>query len=371
MKASSYSNLAPFGEHLILGLSGVKLTEEEKRLLGEVRPAGILLLSRNFCHGSPYEVWLERLKELLDEIRQYTERDKLLISIDHEGGSIVRAPLPITRSPLASCFRERAHDVGLAHARELASIGVNVSWAPVADIHSNPLNPIIGNRAFATTPTEAARLSEAYLIGLREGGVLGCAKHFPGHGDTAHDSHLELPVLTQTMAELRERELIPFERLIATGVPLIMTAHVYFPAILGDSDPTDEKSGLAATFSHELLTELLRNELRFRGVTVADDLDMRAVADQFASDAGIEKALVAGCDMFIIARYISPSLERTYKVAESFARAIESSSIAAKRREEALGRINSLFELMQMHPVQPLPQQTFRDHHQLALECSL
>ncbi len=243
-----------FGNHLIVGVSGTALTDEDKRILSKLKPVGVCFFAKNFRDGEPYESWLQIFKKLSQEIREYTEREAMFISIDHEGGRVIRPPLPITRFPYSYVCRKRARQVAKAMATELKSLGINVSWAPVADIFSNPNNPIIGPRSFDTTPEAAAEYAREYFLGLRESGIIACAKHFPGHGDTNTDSHLALPVLNLTKEAIQKRELIPFKTLIAEKIPLIMTAHILFPEIGGDKP---------ATFSQPILRQILKKRTWF------------------------------------------------------------------------------------------------------------
>ncbi|MFN7503160.1 MAG: glycoside hydrolase family 3 N-terminal domain-containing protein, partial [Dolichospermum sp.] len=190
---SIFQSSPSFGNHLILGISGTTLNDDDKRVLNELKPIGVIFFGKNFLDGVPYAIWLEKFKNLIDEIRQYTERDLMFTTLDHEGGRVVRTPLPITRFPHAYLLQSHAFEVAKATARELKSLGINLSWSPVADIFSNPQNLVIGPRAFGITPEKTSQCVREYYQGLREEGILGCAKHFPGHGDTSTDSHLELP----------------------------------------------------------------------------------------------------------------------------------------------------------------------------------
>ncbi|MHC5723421.1 MAG: glycoside hydrolase family 3 N-terminal domain-containing protein, partial [Nostoc sp.] len=174
--------LKHFGHHLILGISGTTLSDDDKLALNELRPIGVIFFAKNFLDGTPYQVWLESFKDLNSQIREYTERDSMFITLDHEGGRVIRTPLPITRFPHALLLRSHAYEVAKATAVELKSLGINLSWAPVADIFSHPHNPVIGTRAFGNTPETAAKGARDYYLGLQESGILGCAKHFPGHG---------------------------------------------------------------------------------------------------------------------------------------------------------------------------------------------
>jgi beta-N-acetylhexosaminidase len=283
------------GKHLILGIQGVNLTENERKLLTDLSPAGIIFFDRNFHFNLGYSAWFEKLVRLQEEIYSLTDRKKILFTIDHEGGRVVRLPAPITKFPYAIQAKQHSQEFGKCSGLELASLGFNLSYAPVADIHSCPENPIIGNRAFGTTYREVSEYSSAYLKGLNLSNIIGCAKHFPGHGDTKVDSHLALPTLPFTLNELRERELIPFIDLINAGCPTIMTGHLLFPE-LDKLNPV--------TFSHKFLNDILRNEIGFKGVVISDDLEMSAVSERIIDNKrnSVSEMLIAGNDMFIISR---------------------------------------------------------------------
>ncbi|BAB73530.1 beta-N-acetylhexosaminidase [Anabaena sp. FACHB-709] len=353
--------LERFGNHLIMGISGTSLSDEDKRALGELKPIGVIFFAKNFLDGVPYAVWLETFQELHSQIQEYAERDSMFFTLDHEGGRVVRTPLPITRFPQALLLRSQAREVAKATAIELKSLGINLSWSPVADIYSHPQNPIIGSRAFGNTPDTAAAGAREYYLGLTEAGIVGCAKHFPGHGDTSKDSHVELPILNLTPEELQNRELIPFKALIEEGIPLIMTAHILFPKI----DPD-----LPATLSRPILKTILRKELGFQGVVVSDDLDMKAVSDMFMQSGTVARAFNAGCDLFIVSRNIhASSIERTYKIAEDFTDCLTDGSLAESVVESAKERIERLLAVTPEYSVQALDKDTLVRHAELAIAC--
>ncbi|MBW4610812.1 MAG: beta-N-acetylhexosaminidase [Hassallia sp. WJT32-NPBG1] len=356
------SQLERFGHHLILGISGTTLSDDDKRALSELKPIGVIFFAKNFRQGTHYQVWLETFKDLIDQVRQYAERDLMFLTLDHEGGSVIRTPLPITRFPHAFMLGSLAIEVAKATALELKSLGINVSWSPVADIFSNPQNPVIGPRAFDTTPEGAAQAARDYYRGLKESGIKGCAKHFPGHGDTSQDSHIELPRLNLTVEDLRSRELIPFQALIEEQIPMIMTAHILFPQI--DAD-------VPATLSKLILNDILRKELGFKGVIVSDDLDMKAVSDMFMKSGTVAKAFNAGCDLFIVSRNInSSSLERTYAIASDFADSLSNGSLDESVVTAAKARIDKLLEVTPQYIVHSLDKNTLLKHAGLAIACS-
>jgi beta-N-acetylhexosaminidase len=222
-----------------------------------------------------------------------------LIAIDQEGGVVQRVRAPATRWP-AMRAHERltapddaamAEQVGRAVGDELRALGFDIDFAPVLDVDTNPANPIIGDRAFGSDAEAVARRALGFARGLDAAGVLACGKHFPGHGDTATDSHLELPRIDHDWDRLDRVELLPFRRAAEAGLPMIMTAHVVFAAL----DP-----GRPATLSPPVVTGLLRGTLGYRGVIVSDDLDMRAIAGHMGVEVAAVAAVRAGCDVLLL-----------------------------------------------------------------------
>lgn len=347
-----------YGRHFIVGLSGITLDDYDKAILGKLKPAGVLLLKRNFDHTRKYEEWLELLKRLLNDVRNYAERDQIIVSLDHEGGRVHRLPAPITRFPAAELYASRSGEVAKAMAIELKSLGVNLSWSPLADIHSNPLNPIIGDRAFGKNPDQVCENACAFLNSLQENGVLGCAKHYPGHGDTSTDSHLELPTLNLSLEQLRSRELIPFAALVKCNVPMVMTAHILFPQI---------DAHHPATLSSKILDQILRSELGYKGIIISDDLDMKAVSDGFKHEENLGKAINAGCDMFIVARNPDPASDRPLVLTNYLYRCLKNRQVSEARLHQSYLRIAELFsQRLQKHDVQKLDGDIFEAHRELA-----
>jgi beta-N-acetylhexosaminidase len=213
--------------------------------------------------------------------------------------------------------KSRARELGREIGAELKGWGFDINFAPVLDVNTNPDNPVIGDRAFADEPEAVALRALAFAEGLAEAGIVGCGKHFPGHGDTSTDSHLTLPRLDHEMSRLESVELLPFRRAIAAGFPMLMTAHVVFAA-LDESVP--------ATLSPKVVTGLLREKLGFQGVIVSDDMDMKAIADNFGVGDAALMALVAGCDVLLLCR------DRDHQEAAREALISESEKSAAFRR---------------------------------------
>src|SRR5690606_16726664 len=193
---------------------------------------------------------------------------------DQEGGRVTRMPKDATNvagaMAIAATGRpENAYAAGRITARELRSLGINFNLAPVMDINNNPLNPVINVRSYGDTAEAVSEYGIAMMRGLVDGGVLSSLKHFPGHGDTNVDSHIGLPTINKTLEELEQLELIPFRAAIAQGAPAIMSSHILFPQI--------EPSGMPATMSRIIITELLKETLQFKGLVVSDCLEMDAI----------------------------------------------------------------------------------------------
>lgn len=345
------------GHHFIVGLSGPALSDLDKKILDDISPAGVLLLKRNFLQEAPYHDWLEVLERLLKGIKEYAGREKLIISIDHEGGRVHRTPPPITQFPDAIQCTNHAYDVAKAMAVELRSIGINLSWSPVCDIHSNPQNPVIGKRAFGHDTKTVSDACSQFARGLLENGVIACAKHFPGHGDTSVDSHKELPVLHATLDELEKRELVPFKRLINEGIPLVMTSHILFPKIDGENP---------ATLSSTILQKILRDSLGFGGIIVTDDLDMNAVSLNRAPSSLVTDAFRAGCELFIVARHPDGSSDKPLTMAHALSEAANKDKTLGEKfllaQEKILLFLN---QSAGSYSITELPKQTFENHRKL------
>jgi beta-N-acetylhexosaminidase len=306
------------------------------------RCGGVVLFSRNLIEREPSdggapELDVEAFEEMVRRLREAVAANEapLLVAVDQEGGRVQRLRRPGTRWP-AMLSLDRAGDrgpalaaaVGKALGDELAALDIDVNFAPVLDVHTNPDNPIIGDRAFSSQPERAAELALAFAGGLAEAGIIGCGKHFPGHGDTATDSHLELPRLEADRERLESVELVPFAR-AAASLPMIMTAHVIFAAI----DPT-----VPATLSPRAIDGVLRRELGYRGVVVSDDLDMKAIADHFGAGEAAERSILAGCDVLLLCRDPDHQIE----VYERLIRAGEARSELRERIRAAAGRVEKL-----------------------------
>ena len=270
------------------------------------------------------------LQETLRDL-QSISRYPLLVAADLERGAGQQihglGVFPHARafSELAGDQLDAVQEAAYLTARQALAVGVQVILGPVADVNSNPHNPIIATRAFANTPEGAAKLVTAYIEGAKKGGAICVPKHFPGHGDTQQDSHATLPVVRKTYDELQQCELPPFEAAITAGVPMIMTAHVAYPML----DP----SGEPATVSTKILNHLLRKDLKFDGAICSDSLLMAGVRDRYTTEGDCAiAALSAGVDLLL--DLVEPDL-----AIKSITRAVESGELAEERVNDAFDRV--------------------------------
>ena len=315
------------GQVLVGGFSGTEIPSDFETLVRDGHVGGAILFSRNLTS-------LDQCRDLVRALRSLPAPTPLVVSVDQEGGKVqrLRAPfpeLPPFRSFGASGRKQAAWAAGELLAKALRAIGFHQDFAPVLDVDSNPDNPIIGDRALGSDPSLVARLGAAFIDGMQENGLAACGKHFPGHGDTDLDSHLALPRLPHERARLDEIELVPFRAAVRAEVAAIMTAHIVFSALDADHP---------ATLSPKVLMPLLRDELGFKGVIVSDDLEMKAIADNYGIDDAAVMAVNAGCDQLLICH--QPSL-----VAAAHRALVDAASqgrIAPARLFEAADRVRAL-----------------------------
>lgn len=279
----------PPGQLLFVGFEGTRVPNELAARIAEGRLGGVVLFARNVESAA-------QLRALVRELHAPAPEDlPLLLAVDQEGGRVQRLRAPWTIWPPMRAVGDRddaelTRAVAAALAQELLDAGIGLDFAPVADVATQPFNPVIGDRSFGATPDRVARHTRAFVGGLQEGGVAACAKHFPGHGDTTCDSHFELPRLSHDLSRLHRVELPPFRAAIEAGVASVMTAHIVFSAL----DPVRP-----ATLSPAVL-RLLREDLGFEGVVFSDDLEMRAVADTLPIRDRVLGALGAGVDALLV-----------------------------------------------------------------------
>lgn len=325
---------------VMAGIAGARLDRDFPRF------GGYLLFAR--------DATLAQVRALTDELRA---RDgHALIAIDQEGGRVARLregvePMPPMMAVGAANDLELARRAGEQTAFDLRRAGCTMDFAPVLDLALDPRNTVIGTRSFGADPRQVAELGAAFGRGLRAGGVLPCYKHFPGHGATAVDSHEALPTIEADEATLRARDLVPFAA-VADEAPAMMSAHVVARAF----DPQ-----YPATLARRIATELLREQLGFRGALVTDCLEMNAVAPRGAGENAVQ-ALAAGADLLVF----SHDLNAANEAVEAIGTAVDRGSLEPWRLEEAYTRVRALREA----GAQPLPLDEFPPHPGLGREVA-
>ncbi|WP_406453169.1 sugar hydrolase [Streptomyces sp. NBC_01622] len=313
---------------LVAGFDGATTVPDTLKGLIDRGLGGVILFTRNVRDAG-------QVRRLTDELRAL--RPDLLVAIDNEGGGIghlVNAGAPDVPGSYAlgvvddPALTARCADALAAH---LATLGITASYAPVADLQHQPRNPIVRTRSFGADPELAARHLRAWITATDVRGIASCAKHFPGHGGTITDSHHGVAIDPRPYGELLV-DLEPFRAAVAAGVPMLMSAHVVFPAL---------DANRPATLSRRILGDLLRLDLGFDGVLVSDALEMKAIADEYGEAAGARIALAAGADQVIVA---VPDLAVTLACRDAVLDALHARMLAEERVWEAAGRVRRLAE---------------------------
>jgi beta-N-acetylhexosaminidase len=329
------------GQCLWIGFEGQSASADVKALLREFGAGGVVLFARNV--EAPEQV-AELVRELQDCARLAGHPQALLIAVDQEGGRVARLRAPWTAWPPARALgrtgsAELARRMGTALAEELRACGIQLDFAPVLDVDTNPDNPVIGDRALADDPDLVGRLGVALIEGLQGGRVAACAKHFPGHGDTALDSHHALPIVDHSRARLDEVELRPFKAALAAGVASVMPGHL----LVREWDPDRP-----ASLSPLIVDGLLRRSLGFDGLVISDDLCMQAVAARWPMEELGVLTLLAGGDVFAVCR----GHDAQVRAIEGVLRAVESERLPWTTLESAARRVRRLKERF-VEPYQP------------------
>ncbi|MBI3174113.1 MAG: glycoside hydrolase family 3 C-terminal domain-containing protein [Chloroflexi bacterium] len=335
-------------------------TPEIIQAFKEYQPAGLTLFR-------PYNVDAPAQLRALTASLQKTALDlglpPLLIATDQEGGQLMAVgdgtPLPGNMALGATGSEELARRAGEVLGRELAAMGVNVNYAPSADVNVNPQNPVVGVRSFGEDPHEVARLSAAMIAGIQSQGVAATVKHFPGHGDTASDSHLGLPTVPHGLDRLQAVEFPPFRAAIDAGVKLVMSAHVGLPAIDGPEAPP-------ATLSENILKGILRRDLGFDGVIVTDAMDMHAIRQGEFLGADSIRAVNAGADLLLV----TADPEDHRRVHTTLSKAAQSGQLNAEELRASVERIAALKAWLSNQPVPDLSVVRCADHLRVADEIA-
>lgn len=318
---------------VIVGITGTSPSAAELELL-QRGVGGVILFARNV--KDPAQV-----AELSKQLKSAAP-GPLLICVDQEGGRVQRmrpphwtgwpsmrrlGQLDEQGGALGLNGTALAERVAKAIARELAACGIDLDFAPVVDVDTNPLNPVIGDRSFSRDPKRVARLGVAFAKGLENSGIASCVKHFPGHGDTSQDSHVTLPRLAHDKRRLWEVELVPFVAAARAALASVMTAHVRFEAF----------DRLPATLSPMSL-ELLRKDVEFKNCCISDDLEMKAISQTWGVPDAAELAIAAGCDAVLVCH----TLREQHDAIDAIARGARAGSLPRERLAEAAARVETL-----------------------------
>ncbi len=316
------------GQRLVIGLAGPAVDTDLRKLIAEIRPAGFVLFARNIVEP-------EQVRELNRELASLVDpRRPALLTVDQEGGRVQRMRDPATVWPAMRAVGRcegLTREVSRALAIELRAMGFNLNFAPVADVDSNPKNPVIGDRSFGRDPAAVAGHVVAFIEAHQAAGMVACAKHFPGHGDTSVDSHLDLPRVEREDPDLRQLELVPFRAAVAAGVGSVMTSHVVYPA-------WDEE--WPATLTPEITRRILREELHYEGVVFSDDMEMKAVCGRYTVSQQVQRGTLASVDVFLCCK--EPELQ--HAMFTELVQAQEEDSGHDRAAIDAVKRVDALRE---------------------------
>src|SRR2546421_4319209 len=318
------------GQVLMVGFWGDTPSQEVIDLISRYHVGNVLLFSRNVREAGQV---LELTASLQAMAKEAGQRYPLFIAIDQENGIVQRLGEAATIFPGNMALgaigsNEIAFKVALATGRELQALGINMNLAPVVDVNNNAANPVIGVRSFGEDAQQVARLGAAMVKGYAAAGILSCLKHFPGHGDTAVDSHLALPLIPYDLERLEALELVPFRGGIEAGAECVMIAHVSFPALT-------EQNMLPATLSPAIVQGLLREKLGFSGVILSDCMEMRAISDTFGTERAAVTALQAGIDLVLVSHIYT----RQRGSIEAILAAVEAHELSPQAIQQAAERV--------------------------------
>lgn len=299
------------GQLMMFGIDGLELNEDTIKLIKEDKIGNIILFTRNI--KTPEQLF--NLTKNLQKLALEELEIPLFISVDQEGGMVTRIFNGATFFPGAMTIsatnnKDNAYQVGKMMGKELSALGINMNLAPILDINNNPFNPVIGVRSYSDDKEIVKDFSWKVIKGLQEEGVFATGKHFPGHGDTNVDSHLGLPVINHEKESLNKNEFYPFKNAIAKGIKAIMSSHINFPNLTNDDLP--------ATLSKKIMTDLLRKEFNFQGLSVSDGMGMKGIVDNYSTEEASLMAINAGMNLVCVCHPYSPRRETLTYLLKSY-----------------------------------------------------
>ncbi|MGV2965561.1 beta-N-acetylhexosaminidase [Paenibacillus xylanexedens] len=317
------------GQMILAGVQGTTLDNQTKQMITDQKVGGIIFYANNVST-------LEGTAKFVQSIKEVNQSNPvpIFMSVDQEGGKVSRMPdtvesIPSSRKVGETKDNALAETMGELLARQVQLAGFNVDFAPVLDVNSNPKNPVIGDRSFGSSAELVSRMGIAEMKGLRSEGIIPVVKHFPGHGDTSVDSHLDLPVVNKTEKQLAKLEWIPFQAAVKEQVEAVMVAHILFPKL----DPDHP-----ASLSDVIIGEHLRGKFNYDGVVITDDLSMGAIAKNYKLDEAALATVKAGSDILLVAH----SYESAKTIFDTLISAVKSGKITESRIDESVYRILAL-----------------------------
>ena len=279
------------GQMITIGIDGYSVDDTAKQLITDKKVGGVILFKNNINDSN-------QLLQLINDIKGINSTNKIpiFISVDQEGGRVNRLPSEIKSLPSNEIIGNKndnklAYDIGKNIGYALGSFGFNMDFAPVLDVNSNPNNTVIGDRSFSNDKDKVASLGASEINGFKDSNIISVAKHFPGHGDTATDSHYALPIINKTLDELKSVEFVPFKKAIEEKVPAIMVSHILMPQIDANNP---------ASMSKTIITDILRKDLKFDGLIVTDDMTMGAVTNELDITTACINSINAGADLLLV-----------------------------------------------------------------------
>ena len=313
------------GQMILAGVSGTTMDANAKQLISQFHVGGIIFYKNNFETPAQAVQFVNQLKA------GNSSSLPLLLGVDQEGGRVTRLPGGLVNFPPNKQIGQVnnpdfSYKVGTLLGQELKEFGLNLDFAPVLDINSNPNNPVIGDRSFGNNAEIVSKLGIQTMKGIQSQNVITTIKHFPGHGDTSVDSHLDLPIVNKSLKELKELELIPFERAINQGADVVMVAHI----LLSQLDKTNP-----GTMSKAVMTDLLRKQLGFTGVIITDDMTMGAITEHFDIGKASVESVKAGSDIILVGH----DYNNVVKIISSIKTAVHNGEISEQRINESVERI--------------------------------
>jgi beta-N-acetylhexosaminidase len=319
------------GQMLIVGLDGYSLDINTKELIEKHKVGGFIFFANNIQNS-------KQLLSLLNSMKEENQKNNipLFLSVDEEGGRVSRMPKEFKDFPTNKAIGNINNEVfskeiGKIIAEEISSFGFNMNFAPVLDVNSNPKNPVIGNRAFSSKAEIVSKLGVQTMLGIQEADVIPVIKHFPGHGDTTVDSHKGLPTVNNNLERLESLELIPFAEAIKNNADVVMIAHILLPQI-------DKEN--PSSMSKAIITDLLRNKLKFDGVVITDDMTMGAIMKNYNIGEAAVKAVNAGTDIVLVCH----EYEKEVEVINALKNAVKVGSISELQINDSVYRILKLKE---------------------------